>query len=83
MNYMNHVNNANETEIIVFENDRIYVYSDTDSDYDDDYEPDILENLLPPEVDIYSPTKWDEIAVKRYRNHPEFWNWLDWELEIF
>jgi hypothetical protein len=76
---MNHIN---ETEIVVFKDERVFTYSDTESDHDyprDDSEI-VYENLLPPEIDIYQPTAWDQIPDKRYRNQPQYWNWTAWEM---
>lgn len=78
---MNHFNYLNETEIVIFEDDRIKVYSQTDSDTESESSVSIiheLEYLLEEEVDIYKPTKWDE--RRSYRHRPDCWRWSEFEL---
>ena len=78
---MNHFNYSNETEIVIFQDDRIKVCTPTDSDTESESSSSViyeLEYLLEAEVDIYKPTKWDE--RRSFRHRPDCWRWSEFEL---
>jgi len=76
------MNPANETEIVVFQDDRIFLYSDVESDTDSSFSnEDAFDTPLPDlTVDIYNPTEWDDIQTWSFRHRPTHWRWADWEL---
>lgn len=75
------MNLMNETEIVIFKDDRIYVLSDDDQDSDNSSCYDDDTDLQPSVVtDIYKPTSWDDIPSLRYRHRPMYWRWASWEV---
>jgi hypothetical protein len=70
----------NEYEVIVFENDRIYVVPEEDAESTDDDRTEI-DIPIPIEDDIFSDEHpWDRRSTLRYRFRPDFWNFRDYEL---